>query len=68
MKRSQFLDEVSSELAQFAQKAARLDAAHAQLVEQADGRELARMPAEELRARLTDLAHFRFVIHKHPSY
>ncbi|XP_026332684.1 uncharacterized protein LOC113239782 isoform X5 [Hyposmocoma kahamanoa] len=59
MKRSQFLDEVSSELAQFAQKAARLDAAHAQLLEQADSRELARMPAEELRARLSDLAHFR---------
>ncbi|XP_037296445.1 microtubule-actin cross-linking factor 1 isoform X21 [Manduca sexta] len=59
IKRGQFLDEVSVELMQFTQQAATLDAAHAQLVEQADGRELARMSAEELRARLDDLAHYR---------
>lgn len=60
-KRGQFLDEVSAELGQFTQQAAVLDAAHAQLAEQSDGRELARMPAEELRSRLEDLARYRCV-------
>ncbi|CAB3229877.1 unnamed protein product [Arctia plantaginis] len=58
-KRNEFLDEVSSELSHFSQQANTLDAAHAQLVEQADARELARMPAEELGARLAQLANYR---------
>ncbi|XP_050552459.1 uncharacterized protein LOC118277469 isoform X41 [Spodoptera frugiperda] len=58
-KRSEFLEEVSSELAHFSGQAATLDAAHAQLLEQADTRELARMPAEELGGRLAQLANYR---------
>ncbi|XP_022818700.1 microtubule-actin cross-linking factor 1 isoform X19 [Spodoptera litura] len=58
-KRSEFLEEVSSELAVFAGQAAALDAAHAQLLEQADTRDLARMPAEELGGRLAQLANYR---------
>ncbi|KAH9633161.1 hypothetical protein HF086_013784 [Spodoptera exigua] len=58
-KRSEFLEEVSSELAQFSSQAGALDAAHAQLLEQADTRELARMPAEELGGRLAHLASYR---------
>ncbi|CAG9792786.1 unnamed protein product [Diatraea saccharalis] len=59
IKRGQFLEEVSNELAVFSQQAATLDAAHSHLLEQADTRELARSNAEELRARLADLAHYR---------
>lgn len=58
-KRSQFLEEVSHELHTFSQQANTLDAAHAQLLEQADARELTRMPAEELGGRLAQLAHYR---------
>ncbi|CAH2986630.1 unnamed protein product [Chilo suppressalis] len=59
IKRGQFLEEVSQELAIFSQQAAALEAAHTQLTEQADTRELARINADDLRARLADLAHFR---------
>ncbi|RVE46943.1 hypothetical protein evm_008422 [Chilo suppressalis] len=59
IKRGQFLEEVSQELAIFSQQAATLEAAHTQLTEQADTRELARINADDLRARLADLAHFR---------
>ncbi|XP_026728111.1 dystonin isoform X29 [Trichoplusia ni] len=58
-KRSEFLDEVSSELAQFSGQAGALDAAHAQLLEQADARELARLSADDLANRLAQLAHYR---------
>nr|XP_049701448.1 dystonin isoform X44 [Helicoverpa armigera] len=58
-KRGEFLEEVSSELSQFTAQAATLDSAYAQLIEQADTRELARMPAEEIGGRLTQLAQFR---------
>ncbi|XP_075985151.1 dystonin-like protein short stop isoform X31 [Anticarsia gemmatalis] len=58
-KRSGFLDEVSSELSHFSQLAGTLDAAHAQLIEQADARDLVRMPAEELGGRLAQLANYR---------
>ncbi|XP_047035656.1 uncharacterized protein LOC124641568 isoform X30 [Helicoverpa zea] len=58
-KRGEFLEEVSSELAQFTAQASTLDAAYSQLIEQADTRELARMPAEEIGGRLTQLAQFR---------
>ncbi|XP_062530271.1 microtubule-actin cross-linking factor 1 isoform X43 [Bombyx mori] len=58
-KRSEFLDEVSAELAQFTQQANVLDAAYGQLIEQSEGRELARMPADQLGARLADLANYR---------
>jgi hypothetical protein len=61
VKRGLFLDEVSAELQQFSQQASVLESAQAQLQEQADGRELARMNAEELRARLSDLAHYRYL-------
>ncbi|XP_063629073.1 dystonin isoform X7 [Cydia splendana] len=60
-KRNEFLESVWSELSHFTQLAGKLDAAHAQLLEQADSRELARMNADELRSRLSDLAHFRDV-------
>ncbi|XP_063388361.1 microtubule-actin cross-linking factor 1 [Cydia fagiglandana] len=60
-KRNEFLEGVWSELSHFTQLANKLDAAHAQLLEQADSRELARMNADELRSRLSDLAHFRDV-------
>ncbi|XP_028029406.1 dystonin isoform X15 [Bombyx mandarina] len=58
-KRSEFLDEVSAELAQFTQQANVLDATYGQLIEQSEGRELARMPADQLGARLADLANYR---------
>ncbi|XP_045505247.1 microtubule-actin cross-linking factor 1 isoform X25 [Colias croceus] len=57
--RGQFLDEVMSELTQWTNQAAKLDTAHAQLVEMSDGRELARLSQAELAARLSDLAHAR---------
>ncbi|XP_048001317.1 microtubule-actin cross-linking factor 1-like [Leguminivora glycinivorella] len=60
-KRNEFLESVWSELSHFTQLAGKLDAAHAQLLEQADSRELSRMSADELRSRLSDLAHFRDV-------
>ncbi|XP_063369716.1 dystonin [Cydia amplana] len=60
-KRNEFLESVWSELSHFTQLAGKLDAAHAQLLEQADSRELSRMNADELRSRLSDLAHFRDV-------
>lgn len=64
---------MSSELSHFSQQASALDAAHAQLVEQADARELARMPAEELGARLAQLANYRYTnkllhIHRNINY
>lgn len=63
-KRGEFLEAVWSELSHFTALAGKLDSAHAQLLEQADSRELARMNAEELRARLADLARFRLVEHR----
>lgn len=53
-KRSEFLEEVSAELAQFSAQAATLQAAQAQL-EHADSR----LPADELGARLAQLAAYR---------
>ncbi|XP_052759149.1 dystonin isoform X17 [Galleria mellonella] len=59
IKRAQFLDEVSAELAQFSAQAAELEAAAAALAERADGRELARLPAAELAPRHRELAMLR---------
>ncbi|KAI5641273.1 spectrin repeat domain-containing protein [Phthorimaea operculella] len=55
IKRAQFLDEVAAELMQFTQQATKLESAAAQL----NDADLSRLPADELRARLSDLAHFR---------
>ncbi|XP_060807173.1 dystonin isoform X16 [Amyelois transitella] len=59
IKRAQFLDEVSAELMMFSQQASQLESVQSQLAELADARELARLPANELRARLHDLANAR---------
>ncbi|XP_041970881.1 dystonin isoform X11 [Aricia agestis] len=53
-KRNQLIEEVSGELATFTQQAGKLEAASAQLADMSD-RDLARLPADELRARLNEL-------------